>query len=158
MALVEKIKTEIIVNGEEKMVDGIEVNIQDVERIVLVNLTPHELNIHIPEMLIDDFLRPGGWDEVIKEFIMNVPPSGIITRIVEKTEISTRCPSYLVQTRAIRFSGLKDLPDPKPNTIFVTSRIVGEKTKTRKDVFFPGELIRDTDGKIIACEGLAYFE
>lgn len=158
MAITEEIKTQVIVNGEEIVVNGVDINIQDVEHITLINLTPHDLVVKTQELLIDDSLRPGGWEETISSFDLVIPKSGLVTRIVEKSEISTRFLSYVLKTKAIRFSGLKDMPDPKPNTIFVTSRIVGEKIKDRKDVFFPGELIRDENGNIIGCEGLAYFE
>jgi hypothetical protein len=47
-----------------------------------------------------------------------------------------------------------DLPEPQPDTIYVVSSMVLDRVPDRVDVFAPGELIRDDDGRVIGANGL----
>lgn len=48
------------------------------------------------------------------------------------------------------------LPEPQDGVIVIVSALVAEHPSlaTRNDLAYPGEAIRDTDGKIVGCRGL----
>lgn len=45
------------------------------------------------------------------------------------------------------------LPEEKPNTWYIVSRIVREACPEREDLLVPANIVRDTDGTIIGCQG-----
>ncbi|ALD00769.1 hypothetical protein AM609_11475 [Actinomyces sp. oral taxon 414] len=47
------------------------------------------------------------------------------------------------------------LPDPRPGTVYVTSRVVAEHFPERTDLVWPDDLIRDADGQVVAARRLA---
>ena len=47
------------------------------------------------------------------------------------------------------------LPDPRPGTVYVTSRVVAEHFPERADLVWPDDLIRDADGRVVAARRLA---
>ena len=47
------------------------------------------------------------------------------------------------------------LPDPRPGTVYVTSRVVAEHFPERADLVWPDDLIRDADGQVVAARRLA---
>lgn len=48
-----------------------------------------------------------------------------------------------------------DLPEPKPGTLFVVSRVIAEACPERTDLLVPYDLVRDETGRVIACRSLA---
>lgn len=100
---------------------------------MIVNLTPHALNIHT------------------ENGIITVPPSGQVARL---QTISRPCPPVQgIPTEITSFCGAEGLPEPEEGTIFVVSLMVAESA-WRDDVFSPGELIQDDQGRPIGCQGL----
>lgn len=107
---------------------------------MLVNLTPHVLNIHLEDGTV-----------------LEVAPSGIVARVatiphpaepVVAQGISIPC----VQTS---FGEVVGLPDPDPETTFVVSGMVLEALRGgRPDVVAPGDLVRDPQGRPCGCRGL----
>lgn len=49
---------------------------------------------------------------------------------------------------------VKDLPEPKENTIYIVSELVARNVPDRQDVFFPDCLAKDKNGRIIGIAGL----
>lgn len=99
----------------------------------LVNLTPHNINIKIN----------GG--EVV------LPASGKVARVaVIREQIGTVAGIPVYKS----FMGeLIGLPDPVEGTGYIVSLLV-KTSLHRKDLFSPGELVRDDKGVVIGCNGL----
>lgn len=104
----------------------------------LVNLTPHALHI---------------WDAA-HEVELVLPPSGAVARVaMVKQAREPVCGVPVIETR---LGDVEGLPEPVEGVAYVVSRLVLERVKaTRQDVYAPGELLRDDDGRPIGCEGLS---
>ena len=44
-----------------------------------------------------------------------------------------------------------NLPEPKPGTYYIVSKMVAQACPEREDLIFPGTLVRDTDNNIVGC-------
>ena len=106
---------------------------------MLVNLTPHTLNIECEN----------------GEFV-KIEPSGEVARVsVENSpHLSVSAGSLSIPTTLPVFGEIESLPEPEDGVIFITSMLVASRAQ-RVDVLSPGELIRDEDGKPIGCRGLS---
>jgi hypothetical protein len=106
----------------------------------ITNLTPHALHLN-------------GVDGVL-----NIPPSGQVTRLAVTSQALD---PVLVEgiTLAVTRPTLGEitgLPEPTEGVIFVASALVAEAAQ-RRDVFSPGELIRDEAGRVIGARGLCTY-
>ena len=52
------------------------------------------------------------------------------------------------------YGQVEGLPDPKPGVGYIVSQIVAQALPERRDLFFPGDLLRDKDGNIIGYKNL----
>jgi hypothetical protein len=119
----------------------------------IINLTPHTINI----------LRAGhaGYEEVL-----SIPPSGNVARLeVERKEVDIidfANSEYLIGHPGHRgislyvssFGEPTDLPPQKNGVIYIVSSLF-RSGFDRDDLWVPGELIRDNEGKPIGCLGLS---
>ena len=106
------------------------------QEMKIINLTPHVINIR----------RADG-------SVIDIPPSGQVARCAE-----TRVPAGEIAGIGVTiavYGAVEGLPEPERNTIYIVSAIVLTRVPERKDVFAPGTLIRDADGKPIAADGLS---
>ena len=101
--------------------------------MLFVNLTPHTLNIHTPEG------------------VREIAPSGDVARVSS----SSRRTGHInnIPVYSVTFGKVTGLPDPVEGTVLIVSGMVAT-VHPRKDVFSPGELIRDGSGRPIGCNGL----
>jgi len=99
------------------------------------NCTPHTLNIHTPDGQVE------------------LSPAGPLPRVATITDEAP--PINGIPVVASRLGAVEGLPDPEPNTVLVVSRLVAGARPDRTDLVFPGELIRDDQGRPIGCRGLA---
>ena len=49
------------------------------------------------------------------------------------------------------------LPDPRPGTVYITSRTLAEHFAERADLVWPDDLVRDAQGRVIAARRLASY-
>ena len=120
----------------------------------IVNLTPHVINI----------LRAGlaGYEE-----ILSIPPSGQVARLdVDRKEVDniTEANDQIVGNPIDGLGGIafyksifgepSDLPPPQEGIIYIVSSLF-RSGFDRNDLWVPGELIRDDDGKPVGCLGLS---
>ncbi len=97
----------------------------------LINLTPHEV--------------------VIRG--VKVPASGQLARCTEKVVHL----GFVNDIPIIRkeFGDVTGLPDPEEGVGYIVSSLVLQSLKgTRRDVFCPGDPVRDENGKIVGCNSL----
>lgn len=98
-----------------------------------VNLTPHEIT------------------EVVSG--MKIPPSGKVARVsTSTTEMETSHPFPLYR---VEMGEPIDLPEPQPDTVYIVSLPVKSHPAVakRQDVWAPGDLVRDEQGRPIGCRG-----
>lgn len=103
----------------------------------MVNLTPHTINIF----------------DASGEMLVAIEPTKPAARCVAENKLQFRVngiPMYRTS-----FGEVIDLPEPKPDTIYIVSLVVRQAMPKRLDLASPGELLRDADGKPIGCIGLA---
>lgn len=102
-------------------------------KFTLVNLTPHRLNL---------FFRG-------KEYIVN--PSGNVARVSSTSEQVEGMPNGFLKTS---FGDVEGLLEAEGNKLFVVSGIVEAQVSNRPDVWSPGKLLRDSEGRPKGAEGL----
>jgi hypothetical protein len=104
---------------------------------MLVNLTPHALNI------------------IVDDEIIVLRPSGEIARV--STVSTPMDPVDGIPVVLTGYAEVEGLPEPQPDTYYIVSRLVlnANAISGRQDVLAPGELVRDDDGKPIGCNGLS---
>jgi hypothetical protein len=116
----------------------------------LVNLTPHEVTL---------VGEDGG-------IILRIPPSGIVARCREEVnpagEIAVcpggpLTPEVAVPLVKRAWGPIDGLPAPQFRTVFITSSLVAQAAwaQGRRDVVAPGELVRDSEGRVIGCKNLS---
>lgn len=44
-----------------------------------------------------------------------------------------------------------NLPEPKTDTFYIVSKMVAQAFPERKDLIFPGTVVRDADGRVVGC-------
>ena len=103
--------------------------------ITIVNLTPHKLNT-----------RTETGD------VVTVEPSGSVARVSVNQQIRYTMKNGIL-VYAAKYGDTEGLPGPSLSTIYIASGMV-ESATNRTDVFAPGNLILDGDGRVIGCDGL----
>ena len=103
--------------------------------MTIINLTPHKLNVL----------------DLSGDFVV-IPPSGTVARVaVSLKETAVLDPG--IQIYSPTYGEVTDLPEPAEGVVYVVSGLVAAAAP-RADVFSPGELIRDEEGRPIGCRGL----
>jgi hypothetical protein len=99
-----------------------------------VNLTPHTVNV-----------------EKNNGEIKEIKPSGTIARVSVNTHVLDVVDGMNITRQTL--GEIKDLPEPKENTIFIVSRVLAEAVMGRDDIMIPGAAIRDESGRVVGCKG-----
>jgi hypothetical protein len=105
----------------------------------LVNLTPHDLTIHVDGQPV--FTLPSKGLARAEE---HDTPAGSV-------EVDGHDVPVVVKT----YSQISGLPAPQEGTAYIVSTIVADLEPGRPDVFFPGSMVRDAAGRIAGCHGLS---
>lgn len=95
-----------------------------------VNLTPHDIKVNGTV----------------------IPVSGVVARCSESS-----CPISVIDGIQIikkEYGPVVDLPLPQSGVGFIVSTMVRAAVPKRKDVYSPGDAIRNGDGQIIGCQNL----
>lgn len=100
---------------------------------MFINLTPHALNIHTPDG------------------VLNLAPSGGVARVA--TVETPGLPVGGVPTVSTSYGEVTGLPSPTEGTIYIVSGMVASAAP-RGDVMSPGPLVRDEGGRPCGCQGL----
>lgn len=114
-----------------------------VKKIEIINLTPHDVNVYNKE----------------GKLVRIYPYSGNIARCESKDTVLGEIEGFEVCRQT--YGRVINLPNESdnPNKIvaYIVSRIVAEAASAegRNDLLVPGRQVRDADGRILGCEGLA---
>lgn len=137
---------EIIVFSSAHYYDDFEDGIDDFEieivrdrgeKVNLINLTPHALNVKLKN------------NEV---FV--IPADGRVARVSTTQKEADELNNIAIYETY--FGEVIDLPEPAENTFYIVSKITQDACPHRDDLLSPGNLIRDDEGNIVGCEGLTY--
>ena len=123
--------SEVKITKEQAMEKGFIVD----DGVVLVNMTPHDLNI----VQIDGS-------------ILTVAPSGWVPRCSSSEEIDGTI--GLINITKQTLGDVTGLPESLPGTFYIVSRLVASAAN-RPDLLVPGPLVRDDKGRVIGCKGLS---
>jgi hypothetical protein len=116
----------------------------------IVNLTPHEVTLV-------------GQDGSV---ILRIPPSGLVARVAEETESAGEAvvfPAGPLALTGVRvplikrsWGAIQGLPEPQIRTLYLVSSLVAAAAweQGRRDVVAPGELVRDSEGRVVGCKSL----
>ena len=104
--------------------------------VVLVNMTPHPLNI---------VQRDGE--------ILTVNPSGFVPRCASTEELDQSI--GLIDVTRQTLGEVEGLPESLPGAFYVVSRLVASAASGRDDLLVPGPLVRDDQGRVVGCKGLS---
>ena len=100
---------------------------------MFINLTPHHLHIHG---------RP---------HITVIAPSGVVARVAT-TDTDAGMVAGIPTVRT-ELGAVTGLPAMQEGTIYIVSGMVAAAAR-RADVFSPGALVRDGNGRPVGCRGL----
>ena len=105
--------------------------------MIIINLTPHAVRI----------LGADG-----KAELATIAPSGVVARVaVSRQSIA---PVDGIPVSVCAYGAVENLPAEEVGTILVVSGMVRAAATGRRDVFSPGELVRDAAGQPVGCRGL----
>ena len=105
--------------------------------VVLVNMTPHPLNI---------VQRNGE--------VLTVEPSGVVPRCASTEKLDQSI--GLIDVTRQTLGEVEGLPEEIPGAFYIVSRLVASAATGRDDLLVPGPLVRDDQGRVIGCKGLSH--
>jgi len=108
---------------------------------MIMNLTPHEINIYVGETLA-----------------LKVPPSGIVARCAVERKQTERLKLFgwvEVPVNETVLGTVEGLPSPEEGVYYVVSRVVAEAARDRDDLLIPDDTVRDPQGRVIGCRAFA---
>lgn len=88
---------------------------------------------------------------------MTIKPSGVVARVttdnVKYGDIAID--GIMIPVNRVEYGMVENLPEPEQGTIYIVSGLVAGRCKDRDDVFYPGNLVRDNEGRVIGCDSLS---
>lgn len=100
-----------------------------------INLTPHEINIYSREKLIKTVLASG--------------------TVARREQWEGICIIDGITITKQFFGAVQGVPDREEGVAYIVSRIVADALTFREDLYIPGPMVRDDNGKVIGCQGLS---
>lgn len=105
--------------------------------MTIINLTPHVINV----------VREDGTK-------IEITPSGVIPRVSVKTVPAGEVNGIPLFRN--EYGEVVDLPPAEEGVLLVVSGLLKSACPSRSDLVVPARQIRDDQGRIIGCEGLAF--
>lgn len=116
---------------------------------MIINCTPHDVDIYTPS---GSYMRDGGIyrrdDEI--EFLQpfrTYPAAKEPARAIFTLKVEDNADGILVYRWVPE--EVVNLPDQKPGTYYIVSKSLAQACPERKDLIFPGTVVRDADGHIV---------
>jgi hypothetical protein len=113
---------------------------------VLINLTPHAINVVDPETGV---------------VVASLPPEPEPARAeMEREQLgAVRVNGTPIPVTRNRLGEPSPLPEPAPGRYYIVSRAYAEAVRangqSRSDLLVPDDSVRDADGRITGCRGFA---
>lgn len=106
----------------------------------LVNLTPHTIHFFNDEGL--NFVVPSS----------GIARVGVTRRTVTQLDLEG---GLKVDLNEKSFGEVSGLPDPEEGVLYIVSALTAQAVPERTDVFVTDDTVRDDEGRIIGCRGIA---
>lgn len=93
-----------------------------------------------------------------KNCVEVIQSSGVVRAAQENTPDGTIPGSPEYPVSRVKFGAVEGMPDPQPDTVYVVSQITAAALKEQgrtDDILIVDRTVRDSEGKIIGCEGFA---
>ena len=116
---------------------------------MVINCTPHDVNIYTPSGC---YMRDGCLyrreDEIESpQSFRTYPAAKEPARAIYEQRTAGAVDGALIYRRFTE--DIVNLPDPKPGTYYIVSKRLAQACPKRKDLIFPGTVVRDADGHIV---------
>lgn len=136
----------------------------------LCNLTPHEVVLEVgegeplrlpPAGIVPRLLLSEGRQEVLRVAVPDAsdsasPEEPAAAAPAADASGSVGAVADVPLAVGVSWLGLDPpLPDPRPDVVYVTSRVVAEHFPCRTDLVWPDGLVRDVAGTVVAASCLA---
>ena len=109
-----------------------------IKPVRLVNLTPHTVHI------------------VTDVAVVTVPADGTVARVAQHDVLLGHIDADgIVPVYQTCYGDIVGLPYPTDGVGYIVSSIVKSRCPDRRDLYVPVKFVRDDDGNIIGCRGLA---
>ena len=117
----------------------------------VINCTPHDVDIYTPY----DCYQKGGQLYLREDEIEFPQPFLTYPAAKEPARVTfLQKPAGMVDGIPV-FRWVPDeivnLPGPKPDTYYIVSKMLAKACPERKDLIFPGTLVRDESGDVVGC-------
>lgn len=119
---------------------------------MIINLTSHEVVIYSS---MDCILQDGKLslreeeEEAVPQPLRVYPAADVPARVVFDWEVDGVADGVCIMCwKSREFSGL---PEPKPDTWYIVSRIFAQTYPERSDLLIPGDMVRDKNGAVVGC-------
>jgi len=120
------------------------------KNIRIVNCTPHSITLLDQEYFVYTQLTPRA--KIV------FPPSESLARVGYKTRLLEKIitDNIIVDITTTKYSVVKGLPDPQPDTMYIVSKLVAEALYgKREDLLILSGLVRDKNNGILGGRSLA---
>lgn len=118
---------------------------------MIINCTPHDVSIYnTTDCCMYNgslYLREG--DEEHPEPLSVYPAAKKPARAIYVHRTAGLADGDLIYRMAPR--EIIGLPDPKPGTYYIVSKMLAQACPERKDLIFPGTVVRDESGDVVGC-------
>lgn len=118
---------------------------------MIINCTPHDVSIYnTTDCCMYNgslYLREG--DEEHPQPFRTYPAAKKPTRAIFAQKVEGMADGFLVYRWFPE--EVVNLPDPKPGTYYIVSKMLAQACPERKDLIFPGTVVRNESGDVVGC-------
>lgn len=117
----------------------------------VINCTPHEVVIYETS---DCYMRDGSLylrddEEEFPQPFLTLPAAKEPARVTFKQKVDGMVDGILIYWSSP--DEIVNLPEPKPGTYYIVSKMVAQAWPAREDLIFPGTLVRNESGDVVGC-------
>ena len=116
---------------------------------MVINCTPHDVAIY---RTCDCYMRDGKF--YLRED-MDIQPFLTYPAAAEPARVNFAQTYAGMADGILVFRWVPDdivnLPDPKPGTYYIVSKMIAQACPEREDFIFPGTLVRDAEDHVVGC-------
>ena len=118
---------------------------------MIINCTPHDVDIYTPSgcYMRDGFLYRREDEIEFPQPFRTYPAAKEPARATFAQKVEDMADGFLIYRWFPE--DVVNLPDPKPGTFYIVSKMLAQACPERKDLIFPGTLVRNESGDVVGC-------